>query len=121
MLDIKTKAQSKPHNTHWLNRYFRFIELCQNQNNVAIPAYSEKHHILPKTKELFPEYKDFKENPWNKVVLTYRQHCIAHYMLMKAYPSFISMAMSVSMTYGQIHAKHIKPMNSRFVKSSKTK
>jgi hypothetical protein len=45
----------------------------------------EAHHILPKARDLFPEYTSFKDNPWNKVRLTTDQHIIAHVMLWKAY------------------------------------
>lgn len=38
-----------------------------------------------KQKIFFPEYKSFKTYPWNKIVLTARQHFIAHHMLYKAY------------------------------------
>lgn len=43
----------------------------------------ESHHILPKGE--FPEYKSFKQNPWNKIDLTPRQHFIAHMILWKCY------------------------------------
>jgi hypothetical protein len=76
---------SKPHNKHYLNRYLKFIKKFSNQ--IAIKGETEVHHIYPKSSDLFPEYKSFKINPWNKINLTYRQHFIAHYMLLKTYPS----------------------------------
>lgn len=44
-------------------------------------GYTEKHHILPKS--LYPEFKCFKQNPWNMSVLTAREHFIAHRLLTK--------------------------------------
>lgn len=41
----------------------------------------EKHHILPKS--IFPEYKNLRNNPWNKVLLTSREHFICHWLLTK--------------------------------------
>lgn len=85
-LDIYAILSSKPHNKHYLDRYFNFI-LAYGQANSSLPydVYTEKHHICPKAKDLFPEYKSFRECPWNKVILTARQHFIAHWMLWKAY------------------------------------
>lgn len=55
------------------------------------------HHICPKAHDLFPKYKSFTINPWNKIYLTSREHYIAHWMLWKVYGgsqtySFFSMA-----------------------------
>jgi len=81
-MNILQILQSKPHNSHYLNRYYRFIQLCQKQNaTVDIEA----HHICPKAKDLFPEYTDGTIHTWNILNLTYRQHLLAHWMLWKAY------------------------------------
>lgn len=71
------------HNPHYLDRYIKFVLKYseQNVNNKNI----ERHHICPKAKHLFPQYKSFKENPWNLARLTYRQHYIAHWILSKVY------------------------------------
>lgn len=85
-MDIYSILASKPHNPHYLNRYWKFIQSCQVANqNLSKDTYTEKHHICPKAKDLFPEYKDFKKNDWNKVVLTARQHIISHLLLWKTY------------------------------------
>lgn len=44
-------------------------------------AYYEAHHILPKS--IYPEYKKLPENI---VLLTPREHFIAHFLLTKIYP-----------------------------------
>jgi hypothetical protein len=69
---IDNILSSKPHNSHYLKRYIWFIESCRILNEDYI-GYTEKHHICPKAKDLFPEYKSLKKHPWNKVVLTPRQ------------------------------------------------
>lgn len=81
--DIYTVLQSKPHNPHYLNRYWKFIQYCQSQPSIA--SYHEDHHICPKASDLFPEYTSPKLYPWNIVQLTARQHIMAHIMLWKAY------------------------------------
>lgn len=83
-MDIYSILASKPHNPHYLNRYITFIEQCQRHNDKH-EEYVENHHICPKAKDMFPEYKDFRKHPWNKAVLTPRQHFIAHLILWKSF------------------------------------
>lgn len=64
-------------NIHYIKRYTKYIESLIDQD---ISGYSERHHILPKS--LFPQ---FKNNSWNIIRLTARQHFIAHWMLAKAF------------------------------------
>lgn len=84
-MDIYSILCSKPHNVHYLNRYYKFITSCQKNNMFFNDDYVEKHHICPKSRGLFPQYASFKENPWNKVVLSARQHYIAHLILSRVY------------------------------------
>lgn len=78
--------KSKPHNTHYLKRYVKFINSCQIKNlDLPIETYFETHHILPKSKDSFPEYQDLRKYRWNAVKLTARQHIIAHIILWKVY------------------------------------
>lgn len=79
---FQDKLFSKPHNIHYLNRYITFITLCKHKNRVK----GDNHHILPKAKDMFPEYSDFNLHEWNKVKLSKREHFIAHMILWKAYP-----------------------------------
>lgn len=71
-------------NTHYVKRYIKFIEHLKvrvlNDDEIV-----HKHHILPKAKDMFPEYKNFLLNPWNCVLLTPREHFIAHMILCKAF------------------------------------
>jgi DnaJ-class molecular chaperone len=77
-MDIYPILSSIPHNTHYLTRYFKFIESCSGSGKI-------KHHICPKAKGMFPHYSSLKINNWNCALLTDRQHFIAHWMLWKAY------------------------------------
>jgi hypothetical protein len=86
LMDIYSILASKPHNTHHLNRYITFIQQCQ-QKNVGYEGMTENHHICPKANDLFPEYVDFQTYPWNKAVLTPRQHFIAHLILANVFKS----------------------------------
>jgi hypothetical protein len=84
-MDIYTILSSKSHNSHYLKRYITFIYQCQQQN-LGYGGYTEKHHICPKAKDMFPDYKSFRDHPWNRVALTPRQHFIAHIILWKVFP-----------------------------------
>lgn len=86
--DIYSILESKPHNPHYLKRYYNFIQACMQVNSLKTKeelGYTEKHHICPKAKDLFPEYASFSKNKWNKCELTLRQHKLAHWMLWKVY------------------------------------
>jgi hypothetical protein len=95
---------SKVHNAHYLNRYYKFIVSLIGQKHNG--QYTEKHHICPKSRDLFPEYANLKLNPWNQINLTSRQHFIAHWLLWKAYGgsqryAFLCMTRGVKNKYQQ--------------------
>lgn len=115
-MNILEKLQSKPGNSHHINRYYNYILACKTKN-INIIEYSENHHILPKAKDMFPEFKSLKDNPWNSIILTHRQHIIAHYILMKAYNNQ-SQILSYIFTTNQFNAKSIK-LNSKFIARAK--
>lgn len=119
-MNIYLLLKTKPHNQHYLNRYFNFINQCIIRNSLVEIGYSEKHHILPKSKDMFPEFASLKKHPWNCAVLTFRQHLLAHYMLMKAY-SVQSQTLSFIRTSGQYYAKAIKGVNTKFLAVAKEK
>lgn len=121
MIDLYSILESKPNNKLYLKRYIRFIEACAQKNQILIETqYTEKHHICPKSKDMFPEYASFKDFPWNCVILTYRQHIIAHILLLKTFNTQ-SQALSVLRTSGQIHAKNhnLRSVNTRLIESAK--
>lgn len=79
------KCPDTKRNKHYLKRYIRFIQRCIKANqSLTTNTYMENHHILPKSKYFWFEYLSFKDFPWNRARLTYRQHFIAHWMLYKS-------------------------------------
>lgn len=60
--------------------YFKIIDKALCRTNEVI---YENHHILPKAKNLYPEYASLSEYPWNKVKLTLREHFLCHRILIK--------------------------------------
>jgi hypothetical protein len=117
-MNIYQFLERKEHNQHYLKRYLKFVLECNRINSLATPEYFEKHHILPKAKDMFPEYSSFKDNPWNCAILTFRQHLLAHFMLMKAYGTQ-SQILSFLRTTGQFHARSIKSVNSKLLEIAK--
>lgn len=93
-MDIYLILSKKEHKHHKLIRYIKFIHNCKVKNE-NFQNITENHHICPKAKDMFPEYKSFKENPWNLAKLTPRQHYIAHTLLWKAFPTIKSTAHAV--------------------------
>jgi hypothetical protein len=88
----------------------KFIEWCVSQPKTE--DYYETHHICPKAKDLFPEYKDLRINKWNSIDLTARQHIIAHVILWKAYGG--SQAMSVSCMLGNFNSNTNRFLSKRY-------
>lgn len=71
-LDIKS--------IYYLNRYIDFCIKNSNSTN-----YDCIHHILPKSKSLpFVKYSKLTKTIWNASYLTYKNHFIAHYLLVMA-------------------------------------
>lgn len=72
--------------------------LLENREKLYIThkdyVYYEAHHKLPKC--LYPEYADFKEHPWNKVLLTAEEHYVCHQLLVKIYPENRSLVFAAS-------------------------
>lgn len=60
----------------------KYLDICFGVHQLG--EDNDKHHIL--TRSLFPKYKNFSAHPWNKVVLPYSQHVLAHGYLFKAFP-----------------------------------
>lgn len=77
------KLLEHTNNIHVANRYLKFINYRITRK---LDAIIHIHHILPKAKDMFPEFKDLKKYPWNGIALTPREHFIAHWMLAKMFP-----------------------------------
>lgn len=86
MIELEKHLRMFSHNNLYLIRYVRFIQACLI-SNIGYIGYTEKHHVLPKAKWLFPQYSNFQLHPWNCARLTPRQHFIAHWILSKVYTS----------------------------------
>lgn len=71
---------------NYYNNYWDYINYVLTLNRKKLPKtdsnyiYYEKHHILPKS--LYPEYSKLLGN---FVLLTPREHYLAHYLLWKIY------------------------------------
>ncbi len=67
--------------------YFNIINNALQENRKKLRknnkdfVYYESHHIIPKS--IRPEFKDLKLNPWNKILLTPKEHFICHLLLTK--------------------------------------
>lgn len=64
-------------NNHYVKKYITFI-LNRSNRILLNDEHTHYHHILPKAKDFFPEYKNLKIYQWNGILLTLREHYIAH-------------------------------------------
>lgn len=111
------KTSTLYYNPHYLSRYLKFIS---TRKNVKIKYKTHLHHILPKAKDFFPQYKDLKEHKWNGIYLTTREHFIAHLLLHKSFPgssqtiAFYNMSNVAgkrnSKAYAEARSTHIKSL-----------
>lgn len=83
-MDIYLILSSKKHDKYYLQKYINFIRKNLNKYPEKFPN-SELHHICPKAKDMFPQYKDYSFYKWNKIVLPIKKHFYAHYLLTKAF------------------------------------
>jgi hypothetical protein len=119
-MNIYEILKTKSNNEHYLKRYVNFINSCRKHNQEHFNVYTEKHHICPKSKDMFPEYKNLKEHPWNECKLTYRQHIIAHFFLYKCVNTQ-SQLLALLYTSGQFHTKklNLKSINPKIIEKIK--
>lgn len=80
MIELEQLLLTKTDNQYLVKRYIRFLETFKSE-------YGDKHHILPKSKDMFPEYKNLTENFWNCAILDKRSHFVAHWMLARLFPN----------------------------------
>ena len=81
LMDIRQALTTLEHNPQWVDRYLTFLAETVEPDE----AEAEAHHILPKA--LFPEFRRFREHPWNRIHLSPADHLLAHYYLYRAIPS----------------------------------
>lgn len=95
LTEIKSHLKQE---TKYSKLYFSIIFKAKFENRKKLKQtesgyiYFEGHHILPDS--MFKEYADFKINPWNKVLLTAKEHFICHLLIWKHYKS-------LKYTYGE--------------------
>ncbi len=69
------------------NWYYNIIDKALQENRKKLSkihnkyVYYESHHIIPKS--INPLFSDLKINPWNKVLLTPKEHFVCHLLLTK--------------------------------------
>lgn len=85
MKNIKQELERFEINERQAERYLRFLEYCSRSNLGEKIEFAEKHHILPKGKHLFPEFANLRIHAWNSIILTPRQHYIAHWILSRIF------------------------------------
>lgn len=87
--------------TKWLNRYIKFIKCCQLKNRVHVPYDNETqtHHIVPQ-KWGGPNWAN------NKVVLTIREHIVAHHLLARTHDPQMSQAFHMIITTNKDQFKY---------------
>ena len=105
-MDIYSILASKPHNPHYLTRYVTFIQKNINKYSEN-QANTEKHHICPKAKDMFPTYKDFNLHEWNKIILPLKKHFYAHYLLSKTFYWSITQNESFCLMGGRLKNKNL--------------
>jgi hypothetical protein len=76
--------QLKSKNVISIEKCYEYVEFCLSHNVEKQCGITESHHILPKAKSMFPQYKNFNAYEWNCVNLTYEDHYIAHSILAEA-------------------------------------
>lgn len=83
----KHEFKDKQLATKWLSRYIKFIKWCQTKNRVHVPYDNETqtHHIVPQ-KWGGPNWAN------NRVVLTIREHIVAHHLLARTHDPQMSQA-----------------------------
>lgn len=80
-MDAKKLSKSVFLENKYSRWYWNIIENALQRKKLKV--ITEKHHILPKGKYLFPQFKSLKEHPWNGVLLTLREHYVCHLLLTK--------------------------------------
>jgi hypothetical protein len=69
----------------YYNRYLKFISIIKNLGDRNLKGYVELHHIHPRC-------LNGTDDPSNLIVLSLREHFLAHWLLWKAYPNFLPLA-----------------------------
>lgn len=98
-----TKEEIKSHNRLWYYKtYNSLIDKCL-KSTYSSDVYTEKHHILPKC-------MGGTDNQSNLVIMSAREHIIAHLLLMNAFPeiSGLTFAANCMLSYGTVRSNIAK-------------
>jgi len=90
-------------NKHYFNRYQKFIKTIKKLGERAFDGYTETHHIVPKCLKGTDDID-------NLLVLTLREHFLAHWLLWRAYPNYLPLASA----FLQMNNKNNKLKNKGF-------
>lgn len=72
-----------------LDEYITFIMTIKE---IKEKHKGEIHHVLPKAKDLFPQFRLKSEAPWNQKRISSGDHLRAHYLLWRAFPNIESIS-----------------------------
>jgi len=100
--------------TKYIEVYFKLVDKKNRKRLDKFDKnyiYYEHHHILPRS--IFPEYGDLKEYPENGVLLTAREHFIAHLLLVKHYKSINDGKNYRKMSKAFNHLSNTRELNSK--------
>jgi len=83
MKNILKKANNNLVITNF-KKFEDYIKFCIKNSESKKIHITALHHILPKARDCWPEYKNLTENSWNGVYLSHVNHLQAHILLAKA-------------------------------------
>lgn len=91
--------------------YFKIVDKALSENRSRGDCYYELHHILPRS--LYPDFENLKNNKWNGVLFTAREHFIAHKLLTKMIEDKVSRAKMLHAVVRLMHGNKCKIHTSR--------
>ena len=95
---VVEKLYSYGYESYWLDRYVKFLEWRIKSRVLTKDDYYEVHHIVPRS---WCEEMISDDN--NLVKLTYREHIIAHHLLMKTGDPSMGTALNVMLGRGDYY------------------
>ena len=95
---IKQKLYSCGYDFYWIKRYIKFLEWRLSVRVISEDQYYDVHHIIPKTWD-----KALIKDKNNLIKLTYREHVIAHHLLMKTGDNAMGTALNVMLGKGDYY------------------
>lgn len=99
-----------------LKSYLLLLDKCLNLENSRVKLKYEfsRHHALPRS--IYPEFKN--ESDWNVVLMTHKEHFVAHHLLFEIYGRSGPMAPAYLRTcYGRFTKKFTKSSNLNSLKN----